>query len=380
MAATISINFANEQDVYSSSPSDKRSISAKLLADVLGGGVVSGGYVKKTGDSMTGFLSLTSRPPIEPEHAATKAYVDDHAFTRRYYFECKNNNNYGYFPPNTRILSGFDLYSNYFKFFEKGTGSINEIQKFMDVYRNGILQVYGQDYKIINTQTFNSGITAIEFNQPFKDGSTFQINIGNVGAFPLVFGVSNLYGNQKGGYGVNTTSFSGDVTLFITPSSFIASEEQVSSATVNDLCLSPRNLSASPHAVKAWGVFRRDEGYIRSDQEFSSSQPYGRPRGDSREGEFLTNNGINIDTVYHLGAFNSNVGFNVFRVYLKENIFNNVFYTPIVTASTKNSSNPENGIFCNVIGDKQVNYFDFFVYDIWADLPEDIYEFNIIIM
>jgi hypothetical protein len=375
MAATISINFANEQDVYSPTPSDKRSVSAKLLADVLGGGVVSGGYVKKTGDNMTGYLTLTSNPPIEPNHAASKSYVDDHAFTRRYYYECKNNNNFGFFPPNTRILSGFDLYSNYFKFFEKGTGSINEIQKFMDVYRSGVLQVYGQDYTIINTQTLTTGITAIQFNEPFKEGATFQINIGNVGAYPLVFGVSNIYGNAKGGYGVNTSAFSGDVTLFITPSSFIASENQVSSATVNNLCLSPRNLSASPHSVKAWGLFRRDEGYLRSAQENSSTKPYG-----NQEGFFNLIKGVNMDVIKNIGAFNSQ-NYGLFRVYFEENTFNNNIYMPIVTASTKDSSTPETGIFCNIVGNSKVSsYFDFFVYDIWADLPVDIYEFNVIVM
>jgi len=379
MAATISINFANEQEVYLDNPPEKKSVSAKLLSDVLGGGVVSGGYVRKTGDGMTGYLTLTSVPPQEPNHAVTKQYVDDHSYTRRYFYECKTSDQIGCFKPGARILSGFDVYTNLLKFFDKGTGSLNSIAKYMDVYRNGILQVYGQDYKIINTTSIFSGTTAIEFFEPFQAGATFQVSIGNVGAYPTTFGVWNTYGSENGGFGVRTSATSGDVTLFVTPTSFVASELQIAQATVHDRFLTPRSLSSSKIVNKAWGLFRKDPGYDRS-IDGNPENPYGRSRVDTYPGTFLPAVSSNIHMIKNIGAFETPRAINKFRVYIKQNTLPNEDYVTYVTANTNDSFNPDDAVLVNVVGTtRTLTSFDFFVYDMFTSNPLDIYEFNVII-
>lgn len=377
MAATISINFANEQEVYLDNPPEKKSVSAKLLSDVLGGGVVSGGYVRKTGDNMTGYLTLTSIPPKEPFHAVPKQYVDDHSYTRRYFYECKDANQIGCFKPGTRVLSGFDLYTNLLKFFDKGTGSLNSISKYMDVYRNGILQVYGQDYKIINTSNMFSGTTAIEFFEPFQPGATFQVSIGNVGAFPTTFGVWNIYGSEFGGFGIRTTATSGDVTLFVTPTSFVASEQQVFEATVHDRFLTPRSLSGAKLVNKAWGLFRKDPGYDRS-TDGNPENPYGSSRTSPFPGTFLPAVSSNIHMIRNVGAFETPRAMNKFRVFIKENILPSTDYVTNVTANTNDSFNPDDAVLINVVGTtRTLTSFDFFVYDMFTSNPLDIYEFNV---
>ena len=80
--ATISINYATEQDFLDTSIDTeelraKKSVSARLLQKVLGDDEISTvGYVKRSGDTMTGNLSLTGIDPVQPKHAATKGYVD----------------------------------------------------------------------------------------------------------------------------------------------------------------------------------------------------------------------------------------------------------------------------------------------------------------
>lgn len=375
MAATISINFANEQEVYLEYPPEKKSVSAKLLADVLGGGVVSGGYVKKTGDSMTGYLTLTSRPPVERFHAASKEYVDEHSYTRRYYYECKNTNQIGCFKPGTRTLSGLDLYTNNLKFFEKGTGSLNNIAKYMDVYRNGILQVYGQDYTIVNASTMFTSNTAIVFEEPFQNGSTFQVSIGNVGAFPVTFGVSNVYGSEYGGFGIRTSATSGDVTLFVTTTSFAATNDEVSQGLRHDAFLTPRNLSAAPLANKAWGTFRKDTNWDRSAGDDPDLNPYG-----NAQGMFFPVLSSNIHYVRNIGAFENPPSMAKFRTYIKNNVLSSPDYVVQITPSTVDYTDAFDGVLVNVIGSsRSLTAFDFYVFDILGANPVDIYEFNITI-
>jgi hypothetical protein len=78
MPATISVNFGQTVADVENSPSSTKSVSCKLLSDVLGGGSVSGGYVKRAGDTMTGALTLNAAPTLDL-HAATKKYVDDNS-------------------------------------------------------------------------------------------------------------------------------------------------------------------------------------------------------------------------------------------------------------------------------------------------------------
>jgi hypothetical protein len=378
MASTISINFATEQEVYFEYPPEKKSVSAKLLSDVLGGGVVSGGYLRKTGDSMTGYLTLTSRPPQDKYHAVTKQYVDDHSYTRRYYYLCGNNSNPGYVKPGTTVLSGFDIYTNLLKFFDKGDQSLNNIVKYMDVYRDGILQVYGsnQDYTIVNTTTFMGGTTAIKFNQPFQEGATFQVSIGNVGAFPTTFGVWNVYGSETsgpfGGYGVRTSATSGDVTLFVTPTTFAATELEVKTATRHDSFVTPRSLSAFNLVTKGWGLFRKNPGYDRT-ASGNPNDPYG-----SVTGTFLPAVSSNIHFIRNIGAFETPTAVNKFRVYLKKGSVPTEDYVTQVTANTNDSYNPEDAVLINVVGtSRTLTGFDFFVYDMFTANPVDIYEFSV---
>jgi alpha-tubulin suppressor-like RCC1 family protein len=80
--ATISVNFA-QYDSISFTPTGviDRSINPKTLAQYcLGSGSgdfsYTGGFVKKTGDTMSGYLTLPALNPTSDNHAARKAYVD----------------------------------------------------------------------------------------------------------------------------------------------------------------------------------------------------------------------------------------------------------------------------------------------------------------
>ena len=148
MASTISVNFATPEEVYIDIPPAKKSISAKTLSDVLGGGVVGGGYIQLTGTlpnkPMTGFLALTSLMPREDWYAAPKKYVDDHAYTRRYFYEIDDARagQPGFFASNTVAISGLDKNTTPLYFFEKSDTSYDNAWRYVDVYRNGILQSY----------------------------------------------------------------------------------------------------------------------------------------------------------------------------------------------------------------------------------------------
>lgn len=61
MPATLSINFTNQAEVEGANPPANKSVSAKVLADVLGGGGVAGGYVTLAGSqTITGTKTFSS--------------------------------------------------------------------------------------------------------------------------------------------------------------------------------------------------------------------------------------------------------------------------------------------------------------------------------
>jgi hypothetical protein len=372
MAATISVNFASEPEVYQINPPDKKSVSAKLLSDVLGGGVVSGGYVRKTGDAMTGFLTLTTINPVQDWHAAPKRYVDSRAYTRRYYFQCSKSLPLGpgICRPGMAMLSGLDLYTNPFYFFDKGDVSTYGITRYLDVYRNGILQVYGSDYDIINSSTITgAGLTAVRFFQPFTDGATFQVNIGNVGATPVTFGVNVLYD----GYGIKTSAVSGDVTISVTPSSFAASSLEVSQKTETNKFVSPGTLSAYPLIPKASGLFRKDPSYDRIGTG-NLLAPYGNANGDFQIAV------SNLITAVKSNPDNSSPAEpNRVRVYFAASTIGTTNYIPFVTINTEYLI-PEDTASATVASTtRTLSSFDFFVYDNFWSNPLDIYEINIIV-
>lgn len=375
MAATISVNFANEQEVYDESDDTlsiraKKSVSAKLLQDVLGGGVVSGGYVKRTGDSMTGYLTLTSVPPVDNYHAASKLYVDSHAYTRRYYYQCgTNTEKYGIVPPGGNAISGLDLYTNQLYFFERGDSSVFGITRYLDVYRDGILQVYGQDYDILNIpgNTFLPGITAIKFEEPFEVGSTVQVNIGNTGAFPVTFGVNFLSGYR----GVRTDAISGDVVVYAEPLDYSALDSQIIESERRDVFVSPKTLSAFPLTPRAIGLFQKED--LLYNTEANPKLP-GQPFGNS-SGEFIT---LMSEKIISVKSDPDNTFTpNYFRAILEGGTVNTVNYNVTITTNLE-LKDPYYSSFASVVSEtRTLSSFDFFVYDVFSSEPFDVYEISI---
>ena len=159
MPATISVNFATQAEVETAPQPTTKSVSAKVLADVLGGGSLGGGYVRIAGSTMTGPLTLNAAP-TQNLHAATKKYVDDNAYQAKY--------RYNVVSP-TSTISGLDVNNNTLQF----TSTLN-----VDVYRNGVLMVgNGVDYTA-NPSPTNS----IVFTTLLAAGAVVQVNVGGVGS------------------------------------------------------------------------------------------------------------------------------------------------------------------------------------------------------
>lgn len=373
MAATISINFANELEVYDESVEtidlrSKKSVSAKLLQDVLGGGIVSGGYVKRTGDSMTGYLTLTGLPPINDYHAASKLYVDSHAFTRRYYYECRNVTGPGFIRAGANAVSGLDLYTNPLFFFERRDLSLQGISRYMDVYRDGILQVAGQDYIIVNTpgSTLLPGTTAIRFRQAFEQGSTVQVNIGNTGAYPVTFGVNFLSGTR----GARTTGVSGDLVVEVYPMDFVAKKSEVSNPSRSDVYISPNNLSAFPLMPRAFGLFRKQAGYNTDDDPKGPTEPYG-----NTDGVFNIVDTKKITKVQS-DPNNSNIP-GLFRATFSQGIMETDNYNAVININLE-QGNTNLASFASVLAEtRQLSSFDFLIYDFFGSDPDDVYEISI---
>lgn len=376
MAATISVNFANEQEVYDENEDtlairSKKSVSAKLLQDVLGGGVVSGGYVKRTGDSMTGYLTLTALTPTNDYHAAHKLYVDSHAHTRRYYFQCgENTSQYGIVPIGATAISGLDLYTNQLYFFQKDDSSVRGITRYLDVYRDGILQVYGQDYNILNLpgNTFIPGITAINFVEPFELGSTVQVNIGNTGAYPVTFGVNFLSAYR----GVRSDAVSGDVVVYAEPLDYSANDQDVINSSRRDVFVSPKTLSAFPLIPRAIGLFRKEDiNYNTEESPKNPDEPFGNINGvfesigDNKKVLSVTSD---PDGTFTPGYF---------RAILEGGTVDNTEYNTLITINLE-AANPEYSSFASVISEtRTISSFDFLVYDVFASDPLDVYEISI---
>jgi hypothetical protein len=381
MAATISVNFATIQEVFSEDPENpppsKKSVSAKVLADALGGGVIGGGYVRRTGDTMKGTLTLQSSMPLEPFEAAPKAYVDSHSYTRRYKYVCQaDNTNYGYVTPNTTILSGLDLNANQLYFFNRGDEALQNIVQYMDVYRNGILQLNGElpggDFRILSIPGISPfpGVSAVQFHVPFSSGETFQVSIGNMGASPVTFGVERLYGD----YGIITNRVSGDCTLNVTPTSFTANNYQVSARTEMNYFLSPKNLSAYPLIPKAGGYFERT--YARPEPDAILPDP----RYGSQNGFYSSIFSSNIEYV-RSGVDNGNQNpSSVFYVKFTDGTVLDSNYSAIITIS-QFTYTTEKTSTATVIADntKTTEGFRFYVVDALISDPEDIDAINILV-
>ena len=71
MPATISINFTNQAEVQGSNPPDNKSVSAKVLRDVLDDGLITGGYV-----TLAGSQTITGTKTFSSGIAATTATIN----------------------------------------------------------------------------------------------------------------------------------------------------------------------------------------------------------------------------------------------------------------------------------------------------------------
>jgi hypothetical protein len=380
MAATISINFTTPEEVFSSTPPAKKSVSAKVLNEVLGGGVVGGGYVQRNGQTpMTSFLTLFSAAPSisQPYAAVHKDYVDKHAFTRKYVYTVGTT-----IPVNSTEISGFDDYGARLIFFPPNDStSINVIQRYVDVYRNGVLQVFSQDYELSNLELDESQQPIfppkVIFYSPLLSGTVVQMNIGNVGATPAVLGVASLSANEGSGLRIgnffNTVIPTGDLSISAYPLDFAASIEEMRAPSRSDLMVSPTNLSAFPLLPKAFGHFRREGGYNRD----SIEQKYG-----SATGKFNLVRGYNVGNLF--SGFLGEETPNTFTCTLCPNLFNERLgegdYSPKLEISLPNESSVDDTAIAMVYNNtKTLTGFKFTTSTLFFEPPINIDEINITI-
>jgi hypothetical protein len=372
MAATISINFATPEEVFSSTPPFKKSISAKTLADVLGGGQVGGGYVQRTGAKMTGFLTLLSSAPFDPYHAVHKNYVDQHAFTRRYQYTVGQSLSAG-----TTIVYGRDDNDAKLYFFDQtDTYSINTIYRYVDVFRNGILQVFGQDYNFLNVEVPEELITIIppkvQFYSPLLSGTNVAIHIGNKGATPTVLGVASL--SALNGSGIRLGTFlpgiaTGDLTISAYPLDFAATVAEMKQPRRVDKLVSPVTLSAFPLMPKAFGIFRKEPGYTR----VSSNDPYG-----NTQGYFTTVKGFNINSLRTKVGVDSAT---TFTCTLSPGVFaSNESYTPRIEVSVESSASLFDYAVPVVFNSsKTTTLFKFELLTLYFSSPDQVDEVSIVV-
>jgi hypothetical protein len=385
MAATISINFTTPEEVFSPNPPPKKSVSGKVLADVLGGGVIGGGYLQRTGGSMTGFLTLTAKPPTEPWHAVPKTYVDERSFTRRYTFTSGVT-----ISANQYFVYGRDDVGNNLLFFQSGdTVSQGTVYKYVDVFRNGILQVYGQDYEFKNVEINDPNLQrilphTIAFFTPLLSGSNIQVNIGNTGAMPTVVGVASLTGFPGSGIRVQTItgsfSSSGDLSLSAYPADFVATRQQVLEPRNNEVMITPINLSAFPLMPKAFGVYRKDPprtgieyfeaGYERGLP--ADAWPYG-----SSTGVFQFIKGFNMG-----GLFSGKDGKPVetFSCVISSGVFQNTNYVPQIACAVFSQARKDDAAYGIVYtSTRTLTSFDFTMQSYAGIPPFDVEEVQITI-
>jgi len=378
MAATISINFTTPEEVFSSSPPAKKSVSAKVLNEVLGGGVVGGGYVQRNGQTpMTSFLTLFSGTPTDdqPFAAVHKDYVDRHAFTRRYVYTVGPN-----VPVFSTEISGFDDYGARLIFFPPyDSTSINVIQRYVDVYRNGVLQVFNQDYELRNLELDESLQPilppTVQFYSPLLSGTVVQINIGNLGATPSVVGVASLSANEGSGLRLgnffNTVIPTGDLSISAYPLDFAASIEEMRAPSRSDLMVTPTSLSAFPLLPKAYGHFRREPEYER----ISINQKYGSPSG-----AFTLVRGYNMGGLF--SGFESGDTPNTFTCRLCADLFNERLgvgdYSPKLEISLANEDSIDDIAVAAVYNNtKTLTGFKFTATTLFFEPPINIDEINI---
>lgn len=375
MASTISVNFATPEEVYIESPPPKKSISAKTLSDVLGGGVVGGGYIQLTGTlpgkPMTGFLTLTSLMPRDNWHAAPKKYVDDHAYTRRYYYEIDDDKAYanipGYFGSNTTAISGLDKNTTPLYFFEKSDVSYQNAWRYVDVYRNGILQACPADYDLVNITTFYGGTTAVKFKTPLQKGANIQINVGNVGAYPVTFGVYRALS----GFATKMSSVSGEVTISVIPEDLASTPQETKDRSVSNRFISPYSLIYSPYAVKAKGLFRKQNLY---EPDSVCGNRYGNCEGIFNN--ITTTNILSVVSDPDRESIPTKL-----RAYISPNTLDNIDYQVYLTFNTDQSYSVDDVVNGTIVSaSRTLSSFDFFVYDSFYSSPADIYEINIIVI
>jgi hypothetical protein len=385
MAATISINFTTPEEVFSPNPPPKKSVSGKTLADVLGGGVIGGGYVQRTGAQMTGFLTLTSKAPTEPWHAVPKTYVDERSFTRRYTFTSGVT-----ISANQFFIYGRDDNGNNLLFFQSGdTVSQNTVYKYVDVYRNGILQVYGQDYEFKNVEINDPNLQRIlphtvAFFTPLLSGSNVQINIGNTGAMPTVVGVASLTGFPGSGIRVQTItgsfSSSGDLSLSAYPADFVATRAQVQEPRNNEVMITPINLSAFPLMPKAFGVYRKNPprtGFEEFEGGYLRGLPASEWKYGSSDGIFRFVKGFNLGGLF---SGQNNKPVETFTCVISAGVFQNTNYIPQIATTVFAENRRDDAAYGIVYSStRTLTSFDFTMLSYQGIPPFDVEEVQIVI-
>lgn len=290
MPATISVNFATQSEVENSPQPTNKSVSAKVLADVLGGGSLGGGYVRIAGSTMTGPLTLNAAP-TQNLHAATKKYVDDNAYTTKFRY------NIGTATSTISPATPAEANGRTLDF----VSTLN-----LDVYRNGVLLVGdGVDY------TANVATKTITFNTELGVGAVVQVNVGGVGSILANPGVMQIQAgtgislNPAGGTGTVTVTNNG-VTQ-ITAGTGISVNNSTGNVTVSVVDPIPAGtiaMFASPNPPSGWltcnGALLDRTAYARL---FAYAQA---------SGNYVTDAIWNSSALY--GAFSSGTTASNFRI------------------------------------------------------------------
>lgn len=381
MAYTISVDLANKENILDNStanqiPNSKKTVSAKALQDTLGGNVDGLGYLKTTGDTISGRLVLTAFSPEQPFHISTKSYVDSHTPLRKYIYVCKTTtSSQGEVNAGSDLLSGADIFNNHLYFFERNDSSLDSINQYIDVYRDGVLQSIGTDYSIINNFGGSGivGITAVRFFEPFENGSTFQVNIGNVSSYPLTFGVRSLSGTlgnrffKRDGY-TRAKTLSSFYVSYLNVRDIASTSNDVATTTSVDVYVSPATLSAFPLMPRATGLFRKQSGY---NPEYPPNK-YGNASGNFTP--ITTNKILSVIS----DPYNSNQS-QLMKVILAPGIVESRDYNCNVII--RNSTFDPDFVAFNHINSstKTLSSFEFIVYDYFNAPPQDVYEISILV-
>ena len=202
MPATISVNFASQSEVENSPQPTNKSVSAKVLADVLGGGSLGGGYVTlASAQTITGSKTFNSPiilqdAPTLASHATRKDYVDAATYQQKYTYTIASARSTitATAPPeaNGRSLSL--------------PNALN-----LDVYRNGVLLVNNEDYTVAIAPT-----NTITFTTQLAAGAVVQVNQGGIGSALANAGVQQITAGT--GISISPAGGTGTVTVGVNPS------------------------------------------------------------------------------------------------------------------------------------------------------------------